>query len=139
VTRVNILAEKWEHARSLPGRPYQAETYTHGDTVDVSAELADFLVAHGVAAAAQPSTPIALLPPDNEGEKATPATTTNEDATGSEEPIPALPRPKRTAPKAEWVEYAVSFGMDPDDAEATNREDLIRDYYAAAERKGTSS
>lgn len=39
-----------------------------------------------------------------------------------------LPRPKASARKAEWVEYAVAQGMARDEAEATNRDDLVAAY-----------
>jgi hypothetical protein len=38
-------------------------------------------------------------------------------------------RPAQSAPKAEWVGYAVRvYGMTPDDAEALNKADLIDRY-----------
>lgn len=41
-------------------------------------------------------------------------------------------RPALTARKADWVGYAAAQGMDPDDAEALTKQDLI-DKYAAGE------
>jgi hypothetical protein len=37
-------------------------------------------------------------------------------------------RPAKVAPKAEWVDYAISQGADPKEAEATNKADLIELY-----------
>jgi hypothetical protein len=37
-------------------------------------------------------------------------------------------RPALTARKADWVGYAVAQGMNPDDAEALTRQDLIDKY-----------
>ena len=39
---------------------------------------------------------------------------------------PALPRPKNTAPHEDWVEYAVSTGLERDEAAAMERADLIK-------------
>lgn len=36
--------------------------------------------------------------------------------------------PLRAASKADWVAYAISLGADPDEAEATNKADLIELY-----------
>ncbi|MGW8936177.1 hypothetical protein [Gordonia terrae] len=38
----------------------------------------------------------------------------------------ALPRPKNTAPHEDWVEYAVSTGLERDEAAAMERADLIK-------------
>jgi hypothetical protein len=38
------------------------------------------------------------------------------------------PRPKVNASRAEWVGYAVSQGMDVDDAEAMTKADLVDKY-----------
>lgn len=48
----------------------------------------------------------------------------NPDGTDWTEAPPAE-RPEPTARKAEWVGYAVARGMDPDDAEALTKQDLI--------------
>lgn len=37
-------------------------------------------------------------------------------------------KPLRAAPKADWVDYAVANGADPDEAEALNKSELI-DLY----------
>jgi hypothetical protein len=43
-----------------------------------------------------------------------------------EAPTEDVPRPAQSAPKAEWVGYAVrAGGMTPDDAEALTKHDLI--------------
>lgn len=36
--------------------------------------------------------------------------------------------PPKNAPKVAWVDYAVSQGADPEEAEAANRADLIAEY-----------
>lgn len=36
--------------------------------------------------------------------------------------------PKHAAPKAAWVDFAISKGADPDEAEATAKADLIAQY-----------
>lgn len=36
--------------------------------------------------------------------------------------------PAKSAPKAEWEQYAVSQGMDPAEAEAATKADLIADH-----------
>lgn len=36
--------------------------------------------------------------------------------------------PAKSASKAEWVQHAVSQGMDPDEAEAATKADLIANY-----------
>lgn len=41
------------------------------------------------------------------------------------EPERRIEQPRRTAPKDQWVEYAVSKGLDRADAEAMNKDDLI--------------
>ena len=38
------------------------------------------------------------------------------------------PAPTRSASKAEWVAHAVSQGMDPEEAEASTKADLIAAY-----------
>lgn len=41
-------------------------------------------------------------------------------------------RPALVARKADWVGYAVAQGMDPDDAEALTKQDLIDKYATEA-------
>lgn len=48
------------------------------------------------------------------------------DADGGDDAGSDAGRPKYTAPHATWVEYAVSQGMDHDEAQATDRADLIK-------------
>lgn len=45
-------------------------------------------------------------------------------------PPEELKRPDPKAPKAEWVGFAVSAGMEPDDAEAMTKADLIEKFGA---------
>lgn len=40
----------------------------------------------------------------------------------------AADRPARSAPKGDWVEYAVDHGMPQDEAEAKTKDDLITDF-----------
>lgn len=49
------------------------------------------------------------------------------EALGGTEVQP-VERPNKTATKAAWVEYAVSQGADPANAEAVTRADLIARY-----------
>lgn len=44
----------------------------------------------------------------------------SEDVTVSDESVP-----NKSAPKAEWIAYRVAGGMDPDEAEAATKEELI--------------
>lgn len=71
---------------------------------------------------------------DGEGDTTTPAAdpagdTSSAEDTPSAGDVPAgdtVPRPKNTAPQAEWVEYAVAKGLDRAEAEALERADLIK-------------
>jgi hypothetical protein len=49
------------------------------------------------------------------------------EALGATE-MEAVERPNKTATKAAWVEYAVSQGADPANAESSTRADLIDRY-----------
>jgi hypothetical protein len=50
------------------------------------------------------------------------------------EPEPAEPvEPKRTAPKAKWVTWAVYKGADPDEAKAASQADLVALYGTPVE------
>lgn len=44
------------------------------------------------------------------------------------EPAPPSERPAQSAPKAEWIGWAVVSGADPEDAEAMTKADLIDQY-----------
>lgn len=58
----------------------------------------------------------------------------NEDGTPyverEDDGVPTLPteQPVKTAPKAEWVGWAVSQGADPEDAEGMTKADLVELY-----------
>jgi hypothetical protein len=54
----------------------------------------------------------------------------NPDGTPYEEK--PVERPALTARKPEWVRYAVAQGMEPDDAEALTKQDLIDKYATEA-------
>lgn len=54
---------------------------------------------------------------------------------GAQSPVPdasggdgAPEKPKQVAPKADWVDYAVSEGLDRDEAEAMTKAELIEQY-----------
>lgn len=46
----------------------------------------------------------------------------------ADEVLTEVVRPRRTAPKGEWVAYAVAQGVDQAEAEATSKEDLIATF-----------
>lgn len=60
-------------------------------------------------------------------------TAASEDGTESvedqdDESAPQVPKPAKTAPVAAWREYAVAQGLNPEEANETNRADLITLY-----------
>ncbi|MER7363578.1 hypothetical protein [Nonomuraea wenchangensis] len=53
----------------------------------------------------------------------------NPDGTPYVEPVEQAPeRPAKTAKKAEWVGWAVHNGMDPDEADAMTKDDLVEKF-----------
>ncbi|AEL98170.1 head-tail connector protein [Mycobacterium phage BigNuz] len=64
------------------------------------------------------------------GAAAEPATDDDDLAEADDEPQPRAEggAPLRAAPKADWVEYAVSKGVDRDEAEALNKSELVELY-----------
>lgn len=61
----------------------------------------------------------------------------NEDGTpwtgdAGETPAPPTSVPAQSAPKAEWVGWAVASGATPDDAEAMTKQDIIEKYGKGA-------
>lgn len=55
------------------------------------------------------------------------ATGEHEDE-GTDESAPQVPKPAKTAPVAVWREFAIAQGLNPEEANETNRADLIALY-----------
>lgn len=123
--KYELVALFWEEPLSKPGEPYNFVRHVRGDVVDLNVEEARRLVQAGAVvepgareraaaefAQAQYEAALAALP-DAAREKVTAATD-------------AAERPPQTAPKAAWVDHAVtSAGMDPAEAEAMTKQDII--------------
>ncbi|HEY9314333.1 hypothetical protein [Williamsia sp.] len=76
-------------------------------------------------AAEQESDPDREPAPVNDTDRESDSDAVEQESDPDVEPAPGIERPKQTAGKPVWVDYAVDRGMTRDDAEALDKRDLI--------------
>ncbi|WKN53775.1 hypothetical protein HJ581_0008185 [Rhodococcus opacus] len=142
MARHEIVASFWEEP---VGPPVGYVRHRRGAVVDVPDEHVERLLRVGAIAPVEPeasgdearddaagdetpgsaddSTPVVPAPTDDTA----PSTedTASADHPDSPAAVAEVERPKQTAAKPVWVEYAVARGMNRDDAEALDKRELI--------------
>jgi len=127
--KYELVALFWEEPTSKLGEPYDYVRHNRGDIVTLNVEEARRLVQAGAvvepgsreraqaeALRAQHEAALAQLP-DAARQEPT-------EAPAGEGGAVVL-KPQQTAPKGQWVAYAVSNGMDEAEADAMSKQDLI--------------
>ena len=109
--RVRLLVGRWDQ-RSADGYVRRRR----GDVVDVDEDVGEWLVKSGAGVEADADAEEPREQPAREPEAAAPEAAS--DAGVGE-------RPARAASKADWVAYAVSLGMDADEASELSKQQLI--------------
>lgn len=126
-----LVAVQWDEQTSKPGEPFDFIRHRAGDKVDLDVAearrlwLAGAIVRPGErerAAAEQArlvyEAALAALPDDVRAQLTEPAASTEQSAS----------RPAQVAPKAEWVDYAVSQGASREEAEGLTKAELVEMY-----------
>ncbi len=127
--KYELVALFWEEPISKVGEPYDYVRHNRGDIVTLNVEEARRLVQAGAvvepgsreraqaeALRAQYEAALAQLPD---------AARQEPDEAPAGEGGAVVLKPQQTAPKGQWVAYAVSNGMDEAEAEAMGKQDLI--------------
>lgn len=113
-----LLVSRWdERVRTDPDEYMR---HVQGDVFEVPDDQAERLLRIGAIA------PVDDRPiPVDDARSGPPVPPASGGDAHREEPMPPPERPKQTASKPTWVEYAVACGMDRADAEALDKRELI--------------
>ncbi|WP_010541897.1 hypothetical protein [Dietzia alimentaria] len=142
MAKYTLLADQWDQVVSKPNEPFQFVRHRKGETVELTGADERRLLRVGAvepaprgrstrksapepgakAPAATDKTPEEPTPADPDG-----SDPGSDDEGGPDEPEPVA-KPAKTAPVAKWREYAVGQGMEPDEADAAERADLIAQF-----------